>query len=166
AVPPVVSIVTGILGAGGTAIPLPPVPPGLSGHSRQFQFEVLETGANGVMHRLARRPEDGNGSIAFPASAPLYPDPRLRKVWLVLRKNCPCASCLEERSKPADPFRVLTPEEVAAGAPQPVAMRPVGHYAYQITWNDGHDTGIYTLEQLRALSTPTNPGEPGARATG
>ena len=86
--------------------------------------------------------------------------------WQVLRKNCPCASCLEERSKPADPFRVLTPEEVAAGAPQPVAMRPVGHYAYQITWNDGHDTGIYTLEQLRALSTPTNPGEPGARATG
>ena len=85
--PPVVSIVTGILGAGGTAIPLPPVPPGLSGHSRQFQFEVLETGANGVIHRLARRPEDGNGSIAFPASAPLYPDPRLRKVWLDLKGN-------------------------------------------------------------------------------
>jgi DUF971 family protein len=77
--------------------------------------------------------------------------------WLHLRKNCPCASCLEERAKPPDPFRVLTPQETAAGAPQPVAMRPVGHYAYQITWNDGHDTGIYTLETLRNLSEQ-NPG--------
>ena len=33
----------------------------------------------------------------------------------------------------------------------PVAMAPVGHYAYKIAWNDGHDTGIYTLENLRAL---------------
>jgi DUF971 family protein len=71
--------------------------------------------------------------------------------WRHLRANCPCASCLESRTKPPDPFRVLTPQEAAAGPPQPVAMRPVGHYAYQITWNDGHDTGIYPLEQLRHL---------------
>jgi DUF971 family protein len=25
-------------------------------------------------------------------------------------------------------------------------------YAYQITWNDGHDTGIYTLEFIYELS--------------
>ena len=31
-------------------------------------------------------------------------------------------------------------------------MVPRGHYAYQIVWNDGHDTGIFTLEQLRQLS--------------
>jgi DUF971 family protein len=80
--------------------------------------------------------------------------------WRVLRLNCPCASCLEERSKPADPFRILTPEEVAAGAPAPVAMTPVGHYAYQIKWNDGHDTGIYPLELLRNLGQP--PDEHGA----
>jgi DUF971 family protein len=71
--------------------------------------------------------------------------------WRQLRANCPCAGCIEERGKPADPFRVLTPQEAAAGPPAPVAMRPVGHYAYQITWNDGHDTGIYTLEVLRKL---------------
>jgi DUF971 family protein len=69
-----------------------------------------------------------------------------------LRANCPCAACIEGRAKPPDPFRVLTPQEVAAGAPQPVAMKPVGHYAYQITWNDGHDTGIYPVERLRQLS--------------
>jgi DUF971 family protein len=72
--------------------------------------------------------------------------------WRTLRSSCPCASCLEERSKPPDPFRILTPEEVAAGPPAPVAMTPVGHYAYQIKWNDGHDTGIYPLELLRKLS--------------
>ena len=73
--------------------------------------------------------------------------------WRHLRANCPCASCLEERGKPRDPFRVLTPQEAAAGPPHPTAVRPVGHYAYQFTWNDGHDTGIYTLESLRELSS-------------
>lgn len=71
-----------------------------------------------------------------------------------LRANCPCAGCQEERAKPPDPFKVLKPSEVAAGPPAPTAMRPVGHYAYQITWNDGHDTGIYTLETLRRLGQP------------
>jgi DUF971 family protein len=73
-----------------------------------------------------------------------------------LRMNCPCAGCQEERAKPPDPFKVLKPNEVAAGPPTPTAMQPVGHYAYQITWNDGHDTGIYTLETLRRLGTPTS----------
>lgn len=71
--------------------------------------------------------------------------------WRHLRANCPCAGCIEERGKPADPFRVLTPQEVAAGPPAPVAMQPIGHYAYKITWNDGHDTGIYPIERLRQL---------------
>ena len=71
--------------------------------------------------------------------------------WRTLRSNCPCASCLDDRAKPPDPFKVLSSREVAAGAPAPLAMKPLGHYAYQITWNDGHDTGIYTLETLRRL---------------
>jgi DUF971 family protein len=71
--------------------------------------------------------------------------------WRVLRKACPCASCTEDGKKKPDPFRVLTPEEAAAGPPAPAAMRPVGRYAYQIVWNDGHDTGIYPLELLRSL---------------
>jgi len=72
--------------------------------------------------------------------------------WRHLRAHCPCASCIEDRAKPPDPFRVLTPQEVAAGPTAPTAMRTVGYYAYQITWNDGHDTGIYPLERLRSLS--------------
>jgi DUF971 family protein len=72
--------------------------------------------------------------------------------WRTLRANCPCASCIEERAKPPDPFRILSPQEMQAGEPAPVSMKPVGHYAYQITWNDGHATGIYPVELLRKLS--------------
>jgi len=75
--------------------------------------------------------------------------------WRHLRTNCPCASCIDDRAKPPDPFKVLSTAEVAAGAPTPVAMKPVGQYAYQITWNDGHSTGIFTLENLRSLGQGT-----------
>ena len=73
--------------------------------------------------------------------------------WRTLRKQCPCAACGEDRNKPADPFKVLSAAEVAAGAPRPVGMQPVGHYAYQITWNDGHASGIYPIASLRKLGT-------------
>ena len=69
--------------------------------------------------------------------------------WRHLREQCPCASCREERTRPPDPLRVLKPAELAPLAP--VNMPRVGRYAYKIGWNDGHDTGIYTLEYLRSL---------------
>lgn len=75
--------------------------------------------------------------------------------WAKLRKECPCATCREERQQPADPFRILSEREVRSGAPRPVSMAPVGHYAYKIEWNDGHDSGIYTIENLRELCTLT-----------
>ena len=71
--------------------------------------------------------------------------------WRDLRKACPCATCLEERNLPPNPFTILSPAQLAVGSPEPVAMAARGYYAYQITWNDGHDTGIYTLEYLREL---------------
>jgi DUF971 family protein len=69
--------------------------------------------------------------------------------WQTLREQCPCAGCREERLKPPDPFRILKPSELTPL--KPVRIEPVGYYAYKITWSDGHDTGIYTLEHLRAL---------------
>jgi DUF971 family protein len=69
--------------------------------------------------------------------------------WTHLRNQCPCAGCREERLKPPDPFRVLKPNELVPL--KPVAVAPVGRYAYKITWSDGHDSGIFTLEHLRAL---------------
>ena len=71
--------------------------------------------------------------------------------WQHLRANCPCASCRDERDRPPDPFRILKPNEVPNTPLRPVAMQAQGRYAYKITWSDGHDTGIYTIENLRAL---------------
>lgn len=70
-----------------------------------------------------------------------------------LREACPCASCREKRKAPVNPMQlnVLKPEET-----QPLgiaAMKPVGSYAYNIEFSDGHDTGIFTLEVLRELGT-------------
>jgi DUF971 family protein len=81
--------------------------------------------------------------------------------WKTLRDMCPCATCRAQRAAPplslphaggergGPLLPVLKPQEA-----QPVranAMRPVGNYAYAIAFNDGHNTGIYSLELLREL---------------
>ncbi len=76
--------------------------------------------------------------------------------WDSLRAQCPCATCREEHAKPPDPFRILSPQDLTAGPPRPSGMIPIGRYAYKIVWNDGHDAGIYTIENLRELCEPIN----------
>jgi len=75
-----------------------------------------------------------------------------------LRKACPCATCREQRAKPAEPSGGLGPLQVLSMAEaRPLSvlgMKPVGNYAYSIAFSDGHDTGIFTLELLRSLGTP------------
>ena len=73
-----------------------------------------------------------------------------RLSWKALRDACPCAGCKEDKQKPADPFRILDARELVPLAP--VTMPRVGRYAYKVVWSDGHDSGIYTLSQLRELS--------------
>lgn len=62
-----------------------------------------------------------------------------------LRLACPCAACVEEMSgRPIlDPATV--PEDV-----RPLAVSLVGAYGLRVTWSDGHGTGIFTFERLRA----------------
>jgi len=63
-----------------------------------------------------------------------------------LRLACRCAMCLEEMSgRP-----LLDPKSVRPDV-TPRTITSVGHYAVQFTWNDGHSTGIYSFEHLRAL---------------
>jgi DUF971 family protein len=67
-----------------------------------------------------------------------------------LRRNCPCASCQGE------------PDVLGRGENPRVSYGPrsfdlrafkfVGGYAFQPTWNDGHETGLYPFALLRALS--------------
>jgi DUF971 family protein len=69
--------------------------------------------------------------------------------WTHLREHCPCAGCREERLAPPNPLRILKPAELVPL--RPVAFTPIGYYAYKITWSDGHDSGLFTLETLRSL---------------
>jgi DUF971 family protein len=66
-----------------------------------------------------------------------------------LRRLCPCASCAGEGDllgrvyKP--PEKPLTKESYVARG-----TSPVGGYALQIFWGDGHADGLYTYARLRA----------------
>ena len=64
-----------------------------------------------------------------------------------LRLACGCASCLDEWTgeNRLDPESV--PEDV-----RPLRIEPVGRYAIQIEWSDGHSSGIYPFRRLRQLA--------------
>lgn len=69
-----------------------------------------------------------------------------------LRRWCPCALCSDRREQQARGrgLRMLTAEERDATA-DVTDVVPVGRYAIQIRWGDGHDTGIYTYDALRSM---------------
>ena len=73
-----------------------------------------------------------------------------------LRDECPCASCTGahgtepqkssySRSAQANPFQMYKPTL------KMLNVEPMGHYAIQIHWSDGHSTGIYSYEYLRKI---------------
>ena len=61
-----------------------------------------------------------------------------------LRLLCPCAACVNEITGQ----KMLRSEQVSADV-KALAISPVGRYALQIRWSDGHDTGLYGFEYLR-----------------
>ena len=64
-----------------------------------------------------------------------------------LRRHCPCSLCRGQKEAPPDPLRVVTAP--ALGQIMIRNLVPVGAYAVQIVWSDGHDTGIHSFESLR-----------------
>lgn len=64
-----------------------------------------------------------------------------------LRRNCPCASCRApaQSPEPPSPFPMYKPAARLTGAV------PVGRYAVQLLWADGHNTGIYSFDHLRDI---------------
>jgi DUF971 family protein len=74
-----------------------------------------------------------------------------------LRKECPCATCKGEtvllktyrpaqQSSSPDMYKIKD-------------IKAVGGYAVQITWKDGHNTGIYSWDYLAQLDKDQNSGE-------
>jgi DUF971 family protein len=73
-----------------------------------------------------------------------------RYAYAELRRACPCATCREQRAqRQQNPFQVLT--TVTTHAVEPTHLSTVGNYALNIEWSDGHRTGIYPWDMLRAL---------------
>jgi DUF971 family protein len=73
-----------------------------------------------------------------------------------LRRACPCAGCGGE---PDVIGRRLRPEvNYTARSFELTRVQPVGGYALQLRWADGHETGIYSFDYLRSLSL-TRAGE-------
>ncbi len=79
-----------------------------------------------------------------------------------LRIQCPCATCVEERGEsnhntPLTPVsgraRLSIASEVKGNIYSLEAVRPVGNYALNLSWEDGHKTGIYSWALLRSLAT-------------
>lgn len=72
-----------------------------------------------------------------------------------LRDECPCATCNEEREKK----RAFAAAGAASAAALPMfkpkaraqSAKEMGNYAIQITFNDGHSTGIYSYDHLRSI---------------
>jgi DUF971 family protein len=72
-----------------------------------------------------------------------------------LREECPCATCNDERIRksagggagpaPAAALPMYKPKARAQAA------TTVGNYAIQITFTDGHATGIFSYDHLRSI---------------
>ncbi|MEP7352369.1 MAG: DUF971 domain-containing protein [Acidobacteriota bacterium] len=72
-----------------------------------------------------------------------------------LRDECPCATCTGAHGtepqktnysdQPANPFQMYTPKL------KMLTVEPVGAYAFQIEWSDGHGSGIYSYDHLRRI---------------
>jgi ATP-binding protein involved in chromosome partitioning len=63
-----------------------------------------------------------------------------------LRLACACASCIDEWSGRGMLDPATVPDDV-----HPERIEPVGRYALQFAWSDGHTTGIYPFARLREL---------------
>jgi len=78
-----------------------------------------------------------------------WDDNSVDKIKLVdLRKNCPCAVCT---SQSAGSDEMIVRRYIDSQV-QVASISPVGQYAINIIWKDGHNTGIYEYDYLKELA--------------
>ncbi len=82
----------------------------------------------------------------------------------LLRKVCPCAECKGTHGGPPAAFNILSTGQVTGAVRQLIvdSVEPVGHYAFALTWGDGHREGIYSWPYLRS-ECPCSSCEEGRR---
>lgn len=68
-----------------------------------------------------------------------------------LRDECPCVNCKGE-SVIFDSYIPIKSPFKPAGFYEIKSIEPVGNYAIQIIWKDGHNTGIYSYDILKNIS--------------
>lgn len=138
-----------------------PMVNGISNLESQHAGEDLEpirTLANNVHRQIGKNrieaarlpvvtPKDGSLHIVWPDGS----ENTLRN-WDV-RVSCRCARCVDENTGAP----VLDPKSVPADI-QAQDVTALGNYAVAIAWSDGHSSGIFSWEHLRALA-----GAPEAR---
>ncbi len=102
-----------------------------------------------------------------------YPnEPEHKLPAALLRANCPCAMCREQRGDGDSHARPLTAKD--AGLKKPSSLKviehtvdeanrleqvwSIGNYAIGMRWGDGHDDGIFAWSYLRALVSESSSG--------
>lgn len=69
-----------------------------------------------------------------------------------LRDRCPCATCTEAHgARPAASPPAAAPFPMYQPALRISSLEPAGLYALVIQWSDGHRSGIYSYDHLRAV---------------
>lgn len=66
--------------------------------------------------------------------------------YVELRFYCPCAGCIDEHTGQRTLKRTSIRPDI-----RPIQVQPIGRYAIQIIWSDGHDTGMYHYDRLFEL---------------
>ena len=97
--------------------------------------------------------------MSYPAEIKRVGNHELRITWedphesvypiTYLRKECPCAECLKFRNQPKGGLRIITGpvyETVEIGE-----MSLAGNYALNLSFTDGHNTGIFSFDYLREI---------------
>lgn len=68
-----------------------------------------------------------------------------------LRRHCPCAGCHGEKDIMGNVYK--GPErQLNKTSFQLRNLQSVGGYAVQPVWGDGHSTGLYSFDYLKALA--------------
>jgi DUF971 family protein len=106
--------------------------------------------------RIETQLKQGTAAGDSPESVEISPDGGLSIRWADghqgrhkgyhLRVSCPCAYCIDENTGKQVLDRSKVPLDISVKN-----VGRVGRYALGIQFSDGHNTGLYAFERLRAI---------------